>query len=91
MLDITKKQIEQDCRSPVKESDEMIEILNWCLSKFYRDRKHTTGQEICHSLTYEEIIGTLVEARELIKVQNELLLRLGLQGETKNSGTITPA
>jgi len=67
MLDITKKQIEQDCRSPVREPEGMIEDLNWCLSKFYRDRKHTTGQEICHSLTYEEVIGALIGSRMLIR------------------------
>jgi len=41
------------------------EAVGFCLTQLYRDREHTLDEEVCHNLTYEELIGALLLARDI--------------------------
>ena len=41
------------------------ETLAYCLKQLYADRQHAITEEFIHGLTYEELIGTLLQARDM--------------------------
>jgi hypothetical protein len=43
-----------------------LEGVDHCLTKLYADKQHKCLDEICSDLTYEEVIGTLLQARDII-------------------------
>jgi len=43
------------------------ETLAYCLKQLYADRRHDVTEEFIHGLCYEEIIGTLLQARDLLE------------------------
>lgn len=49
---------------PQKDLDD---TLAYCLKKLFQDNKHTLGQEIVKGLTFEELIGTLLQAEAFVK------------------------
>ena len=43
-----------------------LEGVQYCLKKLYEDSQHKCLDKICPDLTYEEVIGVLLQARDLI-------------------------
>jgi hypothetical protein len=44
-----------------------IEAVNFCLEQLYADKTKLITDECCNRLTYEEIIGALLLARDLLE------------------------
>ena len=40
------------------------QAINHCLCRLYADKKHSIRDELCTNLTYEELIGALLLARD---------------------------
>jgi len=40
------------------------EAVDFCLRQLYADRRHKLDDEVAHRLTYEELIGALLAARD---------------------------
>ena len=59
---IGKTQKELEARRP---SIDAAEAVEFCLSQLYRDKEHTLAEDVCHNLTYEELIGALLLARDI--------------------------
>jgi hypothetical protein len=53
------------------------QAIKFCLDQLSRDKKHEMGDYVCNELTYEEVIGALLLARD----QVNLVLRLERQVE----------
>lgn len=60
MKDFTHQELEA-----TRPSTDIAQTLAYCLAQLYADRMHTVTQEIVHGLTFEELIGTLLQARDL--------------------------
>jgi len=43
------------------------EYIRFCLRQLFKDRRHTVMEEVVEGLTFEELIGTLVDAEDEIK------------------------
>jgi hypothetical protein len=43
------------------------ETLSYCLKQFYADCAHEVTEEFIHGLSFEEVIGTLLQARDLLE------------------------
>jgi hypothetical protein len=48
---------------------DVTDAVNYCLKKLYEDRQHSISDEVCPDLTYEELIGALLLARDLAKLK----------------------
>lgn len=59
MIDFTKKQLLES--RPAQSVDETI---GFCLERLFEDHKHYMTDEICRGLTYEELIGALLQAQD---------------------------
>lgn len=55
----TKAKLEAD--RPVIDCNQAV---NFCLVQLYRDKEHVLSDEVCSNLTYEELIGALLLARD---------------------------
>ena len=44
------------------------EAVDFCLTQLYSDREHTLDDEVCHNLTYEELIGALLLALDIATI-----------------------
>ena len=47
--------------------------IAYCLRQLYADKQHTVTQEVVHGLTFEELIGTLLQARDLYEQLQDIL------------------
>ena len=63
MIDRTQKELES--RRP---SIDAAEAVRFCLMQLYRDKRHAIKEDVCHHLTYEELIGALLLARDIVGV-----------------------
>ena len=63
MKDFSQKVLEED----IPHDWDAEETINFCLKQLHRDEKHNTDEEIVHSLTFEELIGALLVARNVIQ------------------------
>jgi hypothetical protein len=59
MKDITQQQWEAG-----RPRGTAVELINFCLSALYKDKDHYSNDEIVHGLTFEELIGALLVARD---------------------------
>ncbi|HEY3379311.1 MAG TPA: hypothetical protein VGL77_17675 [Armatimonadota bacterium] len=41
------------------------DTIAYCLNRLYADQTHTVGDEVVQGLSFEELIGTLLQARDL--------------------------
>ena len=48
-----------------------LDLIDHCLSRFYRDKDHFTEEVIISGLTFEEVIGALLVARDELTPSNE--------------------
>lgn len=61
MKDFTREELESN--RPPKDA---LDVLDFCLDRLYNDTQKRTTDELAHGLTYEELIGTLLLARDEI-------------------------
>jgi hypothetical protein len=47
--------------------------VNFCLAQLYADRMHRCGDEVVRNLTFEELIGALLLARDVADTGAECL------------------
>ncbi|MGD0534352.1 MAG: hypothetical protein ABR999_02780 [Methanoregula sp.] len=62
MKDFTRDQL-RESRPTVT----AMEAVSFCLDALYTDRKHRIADEVVKNLTYEELIGALLLAEDLLK------------------------
>lgn len=48
-----------------------VSAVNFCLAQLYNDRSRCCGDEIVQNLTYEELIGALLLARDVVEAECE--------------------
>lgn len=48
-----------------------IDAIEFCLERLYADKAHAVTDEIARHLTYEEVIGALLLARDRIEALSE--------------------
>ena len=53
--------------------DSAEHCINFCLDALFEDKKHYFTQDVCKGLTFEELIGALLLAQDLVKEHKELL------------------
>ena len=41
-----------------------LDTLNFCLNKLYADKQHNVSDSVCTGMSYEELIGCLLLARD---------------------------
>jgi hypothetical protein len=63
--DIDMKAIEGNIGTP--DTDETAEHIGFCLDRIYEDKQHYIYQEVVRGLTFEELTGALLAARESAK------------------------
>lgn len=68
MKDYTQAELEES--RPQKSAEDCIEH---CLGRLYADRTRCLEEEIVHHLTFEEVIGALLRAKDEINTLNEAL------------------
>lgn len=61
MKDFTKKELEGS-----RPAGEPVELIDFCLGRLYRDRRRQVTDEVVRGLTFEELIGALLVARDAI-------------------------
>jgi len=61
MKDATQKSLET-CRPNCPP----LQSVEHCLGNLFADKQHRCLDEICTNLTYEEVIGTLLQARDIL-------------------------
>jgi hypothetical protein len=49
------------------------DTIAYCLNRLYADTQHTLTQEVVQGLTFEELIGTLLQARDLHEQMQEMM------------------
>lgn len=63
MKDFTEEQYSAD-----RPDVDICDGLNFCLEQLFNDKEHGRDDEIVHSLTFEELIGVLLKAKDIIEV-----------------------
>jgi hypothetical protein len=58
----SKKELEES-----RPNVEPIDAVNFCLRRLYADKAHSMSDKVVTDLTFEELIGTLLLARDVIK------------------------
>ena len=48
-----------------------LEVVEFCVNRLFDDRVHCITDEVVHQLTYEELIGALLLARDEISEKEE--------------------
>jgi hypothetical protein len=66
MKDYTKKQYSES--RPTLDAPDCI---NYCLHHLFADKKHVRGDEIVKNLTFEELIGALLSAKDVLDKQEK--------------------
>jgi hypothetical protein len=46
-----------------------VSAVNFCLAQLYADRLHRCGDEVVRNLTFEELIGALLLARDAVEAE----------------------
>jgi hypothetical protein len=69
MKGIKKEQLEETRPQQI----DAEEGLDFCLNALYADKKHTIEEYVVHNLTYEELIGALLLARDTVKEHQRCL------------------
>ena len=41
-----------------------LNLIDFCLEQLYKDKKHVVTDEIVEDLTFEELIGALIRAKD---------------------------
>ena len=59
VIGVTQEEFESE-----RPSISAAQAVEFCLTQLYRDRRHRHTDELCHHLTYEELIGALLLARD---------------------------
>lgn len=59
------KDFEQSDLEASRPDSNVEHTIAYCLNRLYADTQHTVTQEVVHGLTFEELIGTLLQARDL--------------------------
>ena len=59
MKDYTAEELEE-----TRPDGEAKDLINFCLKRLYSDRKHSILNNVVDGMTYEELIGTLLKARD---------------------------
>jgi hypothetical protein len=67
MKDFTREELESG--RPEKTPGEVIE---YCLDKLFEDQEHSFQDEVSLHLTYEELIGALLCARDAVEELEEV-------------------
>jgi len=67
MKDVTQHDLEA-----IRHEPKLEHTIAHCLSRLYADTQHTVTQEVVHGLTFEELIGTLLQARDLYEQVQEM-------------------
>ena len=62
MIDYTQSEIENN-----RPEKSVYECINFCLSRLYKDRKHRVTDEVVNGMTFEELIGALLLAKDEIE------------------------
>lgn len=71
MKDYTKEVLEN--KRPNKSAEDAIEF---CLNQLYADKEHVIGGKIVAKLTFEELIGALLLARDEISMLEDSIYTL---------------
>ena len=58
----TKRELES-----ARPTIDTAEAVEFCLRQLYRDRRHGIDDEVVAHLTFEELIGALLHARDIAK------------------------
>jgi len=58
------KDFEQDFLEESRPSQDTSDAVRFCLRQLFRDRKHRTFSMVTNSLSFEELIGALLLARD---------------------------
>ncbi len=66
MRDYTQEELEETRPHP-----DTLDCINHCLRSFYRDTEHSVTDVISPYLTYEEVIGALLLARDSLEYGGE--------------------
>jgi len=66
MRNVTQHDLEE-----TRPDSPLEETLAYCLKQLYADRQHDVTEEFIHGLTYEELIGTLLQARDMCEELKE--------------------
>jgi hypothetical protein len=49
------------------------DTIAYCLNRLYADQTHTVGEEVVPGLSFEELIGTLLQACDLYEQLQEMM------------------
>lgn len=63
MRGLTKEQLES---ATIPDDPYILDKIEHCLRALYEDKKHNIEEEIVRGLSFEEVIGTLIQARDEI-------------------------
>ena len=61
MKDFTKEQL-----SDSRPGQPAQVTIGFCLERLFEDRKHRITDTVCRELTYEELIGALLQAQDAV-------------------------
>lgn len=67
MKDYTQKELESS-----RPKQDALDCINYCLKCLFKDTKHRVDDEISKHLTYEEVIGALLLAKDFLTEQEEI-------------------
>lgn len=66
----------KDCSKELLEEGrpdiDTLEGIDFCLSNLYKDRKHFVTEEFVRGLTFEELVGVLLLAKDAVNEYNSL-------------------
>lgn len=63
MRDFTREQLEEASRP----TENLLNLIDFCLERLYADRVHSTEDLIVSRLTFEELLGALLSAHDLVE------------------------
>jgi len=67
MKDFNKRQIEQEMIKSDLDKNDILEQIDFCLKRLYQDKKHFMVDEFVRGLSFEELIGALLDTKIFIK------------------------
>jgi hypothetical protein len=62
MKDVSREYINRG-----RPDEDTLWLLDFCLDALYKDTKHKFNEDINKNLTYEELLGTLLKAKDEIQ------------------------
>jgi hypothetical protein len=65
------KDFDQAALETGRPSGTPLDLINFCLKALYNDRDHATHENIVRGLSFEELIGALLVARDSIQNQQQ--------------------